>query len=133
MDGNNEHSVCVEELQRQLARKEGELEVIQSLSRQINTTLDLERIFNVSMESLDRAFGFRHSMILLTDAQNKDLELVASRGYEDATPGAKLPIGLGVIGVAARRKKLLRSVGVSYQLMYARQAGATVGNSGSEG
>ncbi|MCB1304673.1 MAG: GAF domain-containing protein, partial [Leptospiraceae bacterium] len=79
------------------------------------------------------AFGFRHSMILLTDAQNKDLELVASRGYEDATPGAKLPIGLGVIGVAARRKKLLRSVGVSYQLMYARQAGATVGKSGSEG
>ncbi len=101
---------------------ESEVSVIHSLSGEINTTLDLHRIFQVSMGSLDEAFGFHHSLILLADAKGQNLEVVASHGYPESGIGAQIPTGLGVIGVAAKRKKLLRSVAIQYHSLYARMA-----------
>ncbi|MEQ8353699.1 MAG: adenylate/guanylate cyclase domain-containing protein [Leptospiraceae bacterium] len=117
---DEDSAVCVNQLRQQLARKEREFQVIHELSSEINTTLDPDRIFKVSMDGLDQAFDFHHSLILLTDEAGKNLEVVASHGYPDPGLGATLPVGMGVIGVAAKRKKLLRSVAITYQSLYAR-------------
>ncbi|HBS05609.1 MAG TPA: adenylate cyclase, partial [Leptospiraceae bacterium] len=97
MTPENEDQICVDQLQKQLARMESEVSVIHSLSGEINTTLDPDRIFQVSMESLDKAFEFRHSLILLADAKGQNLEVVASHGYPESGIGAQIPVGLGVI------------------------------------
>ena len=60
-----ENQKIVDELNKQLARKTQQVRVIQEISTEINSTLDLERILQAILFSMDRIFGFHHSMILL--------------------------------------------------------------------
>src|SRR5262249_33838058 len=53
----------------------------------------------------------------------RDLLVVeASRGYAEAGIGAEVPVGKGVIGVVARRRKSMRMGGVNLQRSYLEAA-----------
>jgi class 3 adenylate cyclase len=113
----------IDELNAQLQRKNLEFQVIQILSTEIATTLDLDRIFKLTMNSLEECFGFKHSLVLLKEPDADVVKVAASHGYVDKGTGATVPFGQGVIGVVAKRRKLMRSVGMQYQMVYARAVG----------
>ncbi|WCL47782.1 adenylate/guanylate cyclase domain-containing protein [Leptospira sp. GIMC2001] len=119
---NKEEIIAVQEkidvLNGELKRKNLEFSVIQILSNEIITSLDLDRIFQVAMQSLDEYFGFSHSLILLNDSEKSILTVSASHGYCGQGIGATVPIGQGVIGVVAKRRKLMRSSGMGYRKVY---------------
>lgn len=117
---------ALRDLETQLARKNREFQIIQALATEITATLDLERIFSLTMQSLDELFGFKHSMVLLKDTDSEVLTVRANHGYGEAKNGAQVPIGQGVIGVVAKRRKLMRSAGFQYQLGYARAVAQSV-------
>jgi putative methionine-R-sulfoxide reductase with GAF domain len=62
----------------------------------------LEALFDVTLLELLQQFGIEHSMLLLRDEAQERLFIVASHGYTNLPVGAEVPVGKGVIGVAAK-------------------------------
>lgn len=116
----------MDELNERLQRKNLEFQVIQTLSNEINTTLDIDAIFTLAMRNLDDNFGFRHSLILLKEPESEILKVAASHGYEGSGLGALVPMGQGVIGVVAKRQKIMRSTGLQYRMAYAQAVARAV-------
>jgi serine phosphatase RsbU (regulator of sigma subunit) len=108
----------IDQLNADLVRKAQEVHIIQEISVEINTTLDLDTILNKMLLSLDRTFNFKHSMVLLPHADGQKLSVAASHGYEDSGIGAEVKLGEGIIGVVAKRKKLMRIGNIGAQMAY---------------
>jgi adenylate cyclase len=111
----------IDRLNAELARKTDEVRIIQQISTEISATLDLERILAISLDAMETVLGFRHCMILLADTEERVLTVAASRGYDGgggAAPRAEIPVGQGVLGVAARRRRVVRIGNVGAQRAY---------------
>lgn len=106
------------EQERLLERKKKEIELIKEVSGQINKTLDINSIAQTMLELMDKHFGFEHSMILTLDSNNETLSVLATHGYKDRGIGAKVRVGVGVIGMVAKRKKLMRMANMRMQMNY---------------
>lgn len=61
----------------------------------------------VALEALEDLFGFAHSILLIADEHGDRLFGVASNGYVGSSAGAEVPIGVGVIGIAAERRRVI--------------------------
>ena len=109
----------LEQLQQELAQKSEEVRVLRQMSSEVNATLDLDEIYAAVLGTMYDLFGFHHSLILLLDASGETLSVVASRGYKDPAVGAKAPVGVGVIGTVARRRKMMRVGNLSQSRSYA--------------
>src|SRR6186997_1195157 len=96
------------ELQNRLAQKTAEARVLQQVSSKLNSTLDLDEIFNIVLSTMDELFGFRHSLILLLDPAGGALGVVASRGYRENATGTSVPVGTGLVGMVAQKRKMMR-------------------------
>ena len=103
----------------ELARKAAELQVVQRVSSEINTTLDLEEIYDIALRTMDELFEFHHATILLLERGGETLMVVASRGYENQAIGGRVRIGTGVVGVVAQKRKLLQVSNLGQQRAYA--------------
>jgi two-component system, NtrC family, response regulator AtoC len=106
---------------QKLTREELEREVafLHKISTEINSTLDLDEICAIVQRTMADLFGFRHSLILLLDEDGKALSVIASRGYKEPAAGAKVPIGAGVIGLAAQKRRILRVGNLGRRRAYA--------------
>jgi len=128
-----ENQQIVERLNRELARKSNEVRIIQQISSEITSTLDLDRILEVILSAMDRILGFQHAMILLKDQSADRLRVVASRGYDHATVGAEIALGHGVIGVTAERKRMMRIGNVGASVSYLMAVRAKLEEAGQQG
>ena len=95
------------DLARQLTQRSTEVDVLRRIAQDVNTTLDLASIYDVVLRAMDECFGFHHSIILLLE-DSSTLRVVASHGYEDQALGGTVAIGVGVIGMVAKRRRLMR-------------------------
>jgi class 3 adenylate cyclase/putative methionine-R-sulfoxide reductase with GAF domain len=119
-----ENQQIVDRLNRELARKSNEVRIIQQISSEITSTLDLDRILETILSAMDRVLGFQHAMILLKDQSADKLTVTAGRGYDHTTVGAEVAFGHGVVGVVAERKKMMRvgNIGASVRYLMAVRA-----------
>ena len=106
------------ELAAKLERKNEEIKIIQQISAEVIATLELDEILEVSLKTMEAALEFQRCMILLAAPSGESLELAASRGYEASGLGAEVKIGQGVIGVAAKRQRIMRMGNIQSQLTY---------------
>jgi hypothetical protein len=60
-----------------------------------------------ALQALDDLFGFAHAILLVADERGDRLFAVASNGYPVPSAGAEVPVGEGVIGVAAQRRQIV--------------------------
>jgi transcriptional regulator with GAF, ATPase, and Fis domain len=120
---------------QKLTREELEQEAcfIHKISTEINSTLDLDEICAIVLRTMNEHFRFRHSLILLLDEDGKTLSVVASRGYKDAERGAKVPLGAGVIGLVAQKRRILRVGNLGRRRAYAATVRSQVERSGRAG
>ena len=119
-----ENQQIIDRLNRELDRKSNEVQIIQQISSEITSTLDLNRILEIVSSAMDRILGFQHVMILLKDPLADRLRVVMSRGYDQATVGTEVAFGHGVIGVVAEHKKMMRigNIGASFSYLMAVRA-----------
>lgn len=68
----------------------------------------LEGLFDTLLDALQREFAVDHAMVLMHEGERQCLATVASRGYGASGVGAEIPMGQGVIGVAARARTPIR-------------------------
>ena len=58
---------AIDRLNRDLARRSDEVRIIQQISSEITSTLDLDEVLGIVLRAMDTVLGFAHSMILLKD------------------------------------------------------------------
>jgi transcriptional regulator with GAF, ATPase, and Fis domain len=103
----------------ELARKTAEVRILQRVSTDIYSTLDLDEICDVALRTMDELFEFHHANILLLESDNKTLKVIASRGYENQAVGGRVPVGTGVIGMVAQKRQMMHVSNLGQQRAYA--------------
>ncbi len=81
---------------------------------------DLDELLEVTLRGLQEHLGIQHAMILMLDSAGQKLFTVASRGYQTSGAGAEIPLGHGVIGVAARERCPIRISFTAAEYSYSR-------------
>ena len=115
----DEVQTTIDELTEQLAQKATEARVLQEVSSQINTTLDLDEILAIVLRTMGELFGFEHALVLLLEPDGETLRVAASTGFEDGGVGASAKVGVGVIGVVAKKRRIMRVNNLAQQRAYA--------------
>jgi class 3 adenylate cyclase len=110
----------IDRLNRDLARVSNEVRIIQQISQEITSTLDLDEVLFIVLRAMERVLGFEHSMVLLRDVGADRLRLAASRGYPQDGVGAEVAFGEGVIGVVASRRRMMRVGSLGTSVAYLR-------------
>ncbi|MCX7893896.1 MAG: GAF domain-containing protein [Burkholderiales bacterium] len=96
------------------------LAALRTASQRIAGASDLAGLLECALQSLETLFGIHHAMILMLDARRDRLYTVASRGYPTSGIGSEIPLGLGVIGVAAREGTPIRISYATAEYSYGR-------------
>ena len=81
------------------------LVAIDAYVRRLAECRDLAEVTSVGLEALEDLFGCGSSILFLTDPAGGPLFVVASNGYGSSGVGAEVPLGRGVVGVAAERRR----------------------------
>ena len=102
-----------------LARKTAEVQILQRVSADINSTLDLDEICDAVLRTMDELFEFHHASILLLEPDNRTLRVIASRGYENQAIGGCAQVGTGVIGMVAQKRRMMHVNNLGQQRAYA--------------
>jgi class 3 adenylate cyclase len=113
-----ENQQTIDRLNRDLAKKSNEVRIIQQISSEITSTLDLDEVLAIVLRAMERVLGFQYSMILLKDLAEAKLRVFASRGYEPSGVGAEVALGHGVLGVVAERKRMMRIGNIGATVAY---------------
>jgi adenylate cyclase len=95
------------------------LEALQEFSERIHQAPALDCLLDAILETIEKIFGFRHSMILLATERPDRLEMMASRGYPAGGVGSEVGFGEGIIGMVAEARKPIRISGLLRQFLYA--------------
>jgi adenylate cyclase len=75
--------------------------------RRLGGCADYAEATRVGLGALEDLFGFGHSILLVADERGDRFFAVASNGYGASAAGAEAPVGVGVIGIAAERRKVV--------------------------
>ena len=92
---------------QQLALRVQELDTMQRIDQELNRTLNLNNVVDITMDWALRKSGASAGALLILDRERNELQLVASYGYEPDSPlgqptGATYPADRGVIGRGIR-------------------------------
>jgi adenylate cyclase len=118
----NDHPDALSEvelrLNKKLERRDREIKILKEVSASINSSLDLDDTLNTLLKLLDHFFTFKHSLILLANPKDSCLTVRASYGYSNKGTGARVSSGKGVIGMVAKRKKMLNVPNIAARVAY---------------
>jgi len=88
------------------------LPILRHAATKLAGSPDMNALFDETLNLLEQRLAIHHAMILMVDECGSRLYTVASRGYANPGIGSEIPIGHGVIGVAARERTPIR---ISYR------------------
>jgi len=86
------------------------------------------------LDDIRRHFGIEHAMVLMLDDAAQRLYTLASTGYDFSGVGSEIPVGIGIIGVAARERTPIRITHFTADYIYSRairQSSAAAGLPGA--
>ncbi len=102
---------------QQLALRVQELDTMQRIDQELNRTLNLKNVVDITMDWALRKSGADAGALLILDRERNELQLVASYGYEPDSPfgqptGATYPTDRGVIarGIRSGQPSLISDV-----------------------
>lgn len=99
---------------------------LEAVSQRISRAEDLEELLQIFLDACRRFLGCEHAFVMLTDERGERLYTVASAGYGDAGTGSEIPIGAGLIGLAAARRQSVRVTHMARELRYAQATRAAM-------
>ncbi|MCU0805105.1 MAG: GAF domain-containing protein [Burkholderiales bacterium] len=96
------------------------LAALRTASDRLTRCGDFASLLEAALESLDALLGIDHAMILMLDARRGSLYTVASRGYPASGIGSEIPLGVGVVGMAAKEGTPIRISYATAEYAYGR-------------
>ncbi len=96
------------------------LSALRCCSQRIAGCGDLAAALDETLAALDAVCGIRHAMVLMSDEPGQRLYTVATRGYGASGVGSEIPMGKGVIGVAAEQRTPIRIRHMTTEYAYSR-------------
>jgi hypothetical protein len=96
------------------------LSALRRASQRVAGSADLDGLFERTLDVVADEFAVRHAMLLMLDAAGERLYTVASRGYGRSGAGSEIPVGEGVVGVAARTATPIRINHATLEYAYSR-------------
>lgn len=96
------------------------LAALRACHERMSSCTDLESLLAESLACLQQYFSIDQAMVLMVDAPGERLYTIASRGYENSGVGSEIPVGHGVIGVAARERTPIRIGHMNAEYAYGR-------------
>lgn len=78
------------------------------LSARLGRCADLNTLVSVAVDGLADLFGYGNCALMLLDEAGTRLYTIASRGYDAEGVGSEVPVGEGVVGMAAARGRPIR-------------------------
>jgi hypothetical protein len=96
----------------------GVLTAVRRCCARLALAASMDEAINTVMAALERELDIEHAMVLMLDAPARRLYTVASAGYSRSGVGSEVPLGQGVIGVAAREATAVRIVHVTHASLY---------------
>jgi adenylate cyclase len=100
--------------------RSGLLGAVRSVSSLLSAATDLSSVLDEVLAVLDADLGITHSMVMLIERSRARLYTVASRGYPASGVGSEIPLGHGIIGVAAREGTSIRISHGTSEYAYSR-------------
>jgi len=97
------------------------LSALRRCAQRIAASSDFDGLVENTLDAVVHEFGIRHAMLLMLDAAGERLYTVASRGYGRSGAGAEIPLGEGVVGVAARAGTPIRINHATLEYAYSRR------------
>lgn len=96
------------------------LTALRRAALRVGAASDLADLVEHLLDAVVEEFGVRHAMLLMLDAAGERLYTVGSRGYGRSGVGSEIPLGEGVIGVAARMATAIRINHATLEYAYGR-------------
>ena len=84
------------------------LAAVRACARKIGSVADLQALLDTALACIAENFSVDHALVLMLDPAGARLYTVASLGYPDSGVGSEIPMGHGVVGVAARERTPIR-------------------------
>lgn len=97
-----------------------DLGALAELTGRIGRCTDLDVLVDMTLDGLDQLLGYPHSHLMLLDELGRSLYTIASRGFDEASIGAEVAVGDGVIGTAAARGEAVRVGALQQMVKYSR-------------
>jgi len=102
------------------SQRVGLLAAVRAVSSLLAAATDLRTVLDDVLAVLASDLGIDHSMVLLIERGRARLYTVASRGYPASGVGSEIPLGHGIIGVAAREGTAIRISHATSEYAYSR-------------
>jgi adenylate cyclase len=96
------------------------LSAVRVAVQRIATAREVEGLFDCTLACLAGEFGIEHASILVLDAERGRLRTAASMGYAHSGVGSEIPLGEGVVGIAARERTPIRIGHATAEYAYGR-------------
>lgn len=116
-----------ENLEDKLARKTKELEIVQRVAVALNASSEVKTIASLMLSLMEEYFDFQHSILLVLRPDEEVLEVVATHGYEVGNLGKTVKVGMGVIGMVAKKQRLMRMANLGAQRKYMQAISKSTG------
>jgi adenylate cyclase len=91
---------------------------LRACSRRLAACAELGELVDAALAGLEAHFGIHTAMLLLLDEGGERLYTVASRGYAASGVGSEIPLGAGIVGVAARERTPIRIGHLAREYLY---------------
>ena len=96
------------------------LSAVRVSAQRLAGACDIDALLECALDCLRTQFDIHHALVLINDSRNARLYTVASMGYEDSGVGSEIPLGHGVVGVAARERAAIRIGHATAEYAYGR-------------
>lgn len=93
---------------------------LRQMSALLDASRDLDELLDNTLSALQTIAQIEHTMVLKLDEAGERLFTVASRGYPTSGVGSEIPMGHGVIGVAARERTPIRISHMTSEYTYGK-------------
>lgn len=93
---------------------------LEQFTERLTACATLDSLIDTALDSLSSLFGYDHSFVMAPDEEGRRLFTLASHGYPVSGAGSEVWIGEGILGVAAKRRAVVRSTNIVFDKIYSR-------------
>ena len=105
------------------SRRYPPMTAVRQIAARIAAAGEMRTLLEDALQALEQYLDVRHSKLLLLDPAKRSpsrLYTVATRGYAESGVGSEIPLGAGVIGVAAEQRVPVRVMHFTSEYTYTR-------------